>query len=439
VPRTRNPRVLFIDGDMWEPFGQLAAALALHGVASDHLTVPPRHLPGRYSHLLERRLFHHTEAAVLRSGTVSGAAWVNPDRVSELTTSDTVDVQARDDLGYQLLQEGDAEVPPLQHATALANPAAIYDKWHMTHFAQHHGVSTPHTWRPDDTDTSDSIRKILDNAVFGPGGASSGARGTAAGGVGAGAGGTATGGTAAGSAAARDPGPDDASVLVVKAPVGFGGQGVALAHGADQVAGHLRQLRAFPGGEPFLQEYVGTRMVNVGGVAADGEVLLSASYRPIPPIDDPLGPPAAIELIEHQHAISATHRLIEATGFHGIFTLDYVLNSHDEVLFIDFNPRVFGAWAPLQSLGVDILGAYLQLLGIGVGPIPTPTLSGQRARTLSPPPDSGPLRPWWNTSVATISRWQPWLGSKWARQARARMAAYAMRRTAQRALPHHDS
>lgn len=372
-------RVLFIDGDTWEPFGQMAAALRRHGITSDHLTVPARHWQSRYGQALESTLFDRTANAVSRGRSPWESPSVPAEVVRRWVAADTLDIQARDDLGYQLLNDG--YFPLLHHARSLHPPPNIYDKWSMTALASASTVYTPASWSAD--------------AV---------------------------------------PGHLDSAVTVVKSPVGFGGQGVRLAQGRVEREAAVADLRACGPGEPFVQEFVGRRMVNVGGVAEYGEVLVSAAYRPVPPGDDPLGPPSAVELVSHVQASEAAARLVAATGFHGIFTIDFMLNPHDRALFIDFNPRVFGAWSALQVLGVDILGAYLRTLGLGPGPSPSQAVPGRRASTLSPPPASGPMRAWWGANLRTVAQLQGSLGRAWAWQARARLAALGLRALPPRGL-----
>lgn len=373
-------RVLFIDGDTWEPFGQMAAALRRHGIASDHLTVPPRHWQSRYAQALESTLFARTSHVVRREPGERELASVSADEVATLLAADTLDIQARDDLGHQLL--GGDSFPLLHHARGLQPGARIYDKWFMTRMAAESGIRTPPSWTPDET-----------------------------------------------------PGCLDRAKTVVKSPVGFGGQGVVIADGRAEREAAIAAVRCAAGGEPFVQEYVGHRMVNVGGVAEHGEILVCAAYTPVPPANDPLGPPSAVELVDHRQASEATTRLIALTGFHGIFTIDFVLDPHDRALFIDFNPRVFGAWSALQVLGVDIRGAYLRTLGLGAGPAPSRATIGRRANTLNPPPASGSLADWATSSMRTVSALRGVLGSAWAWQARARIAALGAHHLVGRSRP----
>ena len=364
-------RVLFIDGDQWEPFGQFAAALGRHGILSDHLTVAPRHWQSRYSQHLEEALFDRTGYLVERIGQDGSGARVAPEHVARWSGPDTLDVQARDDLAHQIL-DGSGDPPAgLRHARALDPPSAIYDKRAMGELARAVGVPTPTTWE-------------------------------------------------------ADLGPKQLPA-VLKTPVGFGGQGVITVtqpHLWDSAANRLRRHMA---GEPFAQEFVGAQMVDVGGVAADGELLVAASYRPIPHPGNPLGPPMALELIDHAQARHCAAELVAATGFHGIFTIDFTLDSSGRALFVDFNPRVFGSWAALQHLGLDIIGGYLYAHGLGGEPARTSLVDGARAHTLGPPPESASLHGWFRRSWQTISAWQPWLGITWSRQARARLLAYAGR------------
>lgn len=389
----RHGRVLFIDGDMWEPFGQLAAALARHGIASDHLTVPPRHWQGRYAHVLERSLFHRTATPVRRAVADGGHAQIDLSDVARYVSPDTIDIQVRDDLGYSLLNQGATGLPGLDQRSQLQPGAAVYDKWVMTQVAAAAEVPVPRTW---------PVAEFVAHALT------------------------------SGDAASIDSTGTSSWTAMIKTRVGFGGQGVVRLTQPAQLPAITDTLRQLTGAEPFVQEFLGTEMINVGGVAVHGDVLLAASYRPLPPSDDPHGPPVAITLTAHPQAVESARRLVSAVGYHGMFTIDFVCDAAGRAHFIDFNPRVFGAWAALQSLGVDVLGAYLAMLGVGSRTQPMPLPVGQRATTLGPPPRMGDLRRWWAGTRATIDAWRPWLGRRWATQARARAAGLATRELTRR-------
>ena len=370
-------RVLFVDGDLWEPFGQLAAALRPFGIASDHITAKPRNWRGWVSQRLEQVLFERTANEVQRGLGDGGPARVDPHRVAAWITAETLDVQARDDLGALLLTDPLTVATPLCHTTALRQPAAIYDKWAITRLAQMCGVPVPLTWRTHD-----------DPPVNGP--------------------------------------------VILKSPVGFGGQGTVLVTDEQQWPSAVAKVHELGWGEPFAQQYVGTRTINVAGVAVRGYLLLAACYEQLPRPDDPFGPAVNIRLTTHEGALDAAARLVEATGFHGMFCIDFVRDESDRALFIDFNPRVFGSWGALQELGYDFVGAYLHTLGIGPGPRWRRTYGASQASTLGAPPAAGSLGRWLTTRWATIRQQQPYAGAGWARTTRARTLALAAQASAQR-------
>lgn len=373
-------RVLFVDGDLWEPFGQLAAALRQHGIVSDHITATPRHWRSRYSQGLEKMLFARTDNSVEREAQPGAPAWVSPEHVARWVTADTLDVQARDDLGHQLLSSPLMHCSPLRHARALARPEQIYDKWAMTTLARRIGVPTPPSWQ----------------VAAGP--------------------------------------PPAGTTVLLKSRVGFGGQGLEVIRDSREWFMAVDRARRI-GAEPFAQEFVGKRTLNVAGVAQGGQILVAASYETSPPANAPFAPATSIQLIRHDVAMKATGQLLEATGLTGMFCVDFVLKRSGEALFIDLNPRVFGSWAALQGLGFDLIGAYLRTLGIGPGPRWQRRSGASRAMTLVAPPRDGAIGPWLSQRWHTIARQQRWSGRRWALTAQARTVAYAAEATAQRLRP----
>lgn len=147
---------------------------------------------------------------------------------------------------------------------------------------------------------------------------------------------------------------------VLKGRVGSGGERVAMVDGAADVSDALAAWGLGPD-EAFLQARVGGVAWNVGGVARRGDVLVSGAYRAMPADDDPSGPPVQIQIGKRPAQLAAAAALVDALGYSGPFCADFLDDGTPYLL--DFNPRFFGSWAAMQSAGVDLLGAYLSLLG----------------------------------------------------------------------------
>ena len=146
----------------------------------------------------------------------------------------------------------------------------------------------------------------------------------------------------------------------LKGRVGSGGDRVRLVSSNQEVQQALRDWDT-SASQSFIQSKVGGDLWNVGGVAHEGEVLVAAAYWAFSAPDDPEGPPVDIQIEPKPDQIEATRRFVAALGYSGPFAIDFLDDGVAHLL--DFNPRFFGTWAAMQSAGVDLLGAYLSILG----------------------------------------------------------------------------
>ena len=112
----------------------------------------------------------------------------------------------------------------------------------------------------------------------------------------------------------------------------------------------------------------------------------------------------------------ATRRFISAIGYSGVFALNWVKGDDEVPRLIDFNPRIFGSWSMLQELGVDVLGAYLCLLGLDTAsPVPSTAVEGTGATQLRIPRPPGDRAAWRRESRRIIRARAPFLGRRWQR------------------------
>lgn len=317
------PRVVFLGTRYWEPFGELSSVLRQHGVATSLHMAPPAGV----REILAGRLVGTLFDEVVTSVRPGSPPWLRAPVLRSLPGDGTVDMLAQDDLGHALLTTAPRQLAPLRRTGGPWDPAIVYDKWRLTGLARRIGVEAPISWR--------------------------------------------------GRAVTGYP-------VMVKAPVGFGGLGVRIAHDRVGLATALAELDGPD--RPFLQEVAGEEMVNIGAVALHGELTVAACYRPVAPDGDPLGPAAAIEVVHNPAALDAAAALARSLGFTGMFNADFILDGGGNASFIDFNPRPFGSWTALQVLGSDLVGGYLQTIGIGDGPRPgTPAPGARSAASLLPP------------------------------------------------------
>lgn len=160
--------------------------------------------------------------------------------------------------------------------------------------------------------------------------------------------------------------------VIVKPATGYGGVGVSICHTPEELS---QAVLALGGKQAVMQQFLPGQQVNVGGVALQGRVLLSAPYEPLPSRSHPTGPPVALRTLDHPEAVDVAAAAILALEYTGPFCLDLVADAEGRMRIVDLNARVFGSWTGLQRAGLDLLGAYLHTLHLR----PMPTVQAVRA------------------------------------------------------------
>ena len=349
------PVVLFVETGRWQAFSDLAAALRSRGVRVVRVTVTPRRFVGRVAQWIERPLYSRVERLVVGGGSSAEAPRVNRDALAELLHSNVLDIHVQDDLLPSL--EGLAlDQVPGRGITPGTDPAVLLDKLVQASVAGEAGVASPRQWHEPLSD------------VF---------------------------------------------PVVVKGTVGFGGKQVRIVHDADELRWAWDEFSRTLDCPVFVQEYLPHR-VNSAGVARDGELLCTAVYFAIAPDDDPTGAPSRIVMTEDSATWEAPRRFISSIGYSGVFALNWVKGEDEVPRLIDFNPRIFGSWSLLQELGVDVLGAYLCLLGLDTAsPVPSTAVEGTGATQLRIPRPPGDRAAWRRESRRIIRARAPFLGRRW--------------------------
>ncbi len=182
-----------------------------------------------------------------------------------------------------------------------------------------------------------------------------------------------------------DEPPADRFPLVVKGRLGSGGQSVRVVRDQDELAAAVADLDRQGSSSLFFQEFSVGRLTVFGGVARAGRLLAGAAYRAEAATDDPLGPSAALEVVDSPGIDAGLAPLLTALGYTGFFCVDYIERADGSAALIDFNPRVFAGWLALQGAGVDLLTAYLSLFGLAAEPEPRAAPAGRRAVRADPP------------------------------------------------------
>ena len=371
-----TPVVVLLDRIPWQGFFDLAAALRERGVRVERVTAEPAHWRARVHQSLEARLFSAVSRYAV-SWDDAGEAIVpaRPDGMVALVRPDAVAVMAQEDLTALCLPVSSGPASPARLVREGVDPHVLVDKLAQTETARAVGVPVPSSWETCETSTYP---------------------------------------------------------VVVKPRKGFGGLGVRVVADEAELRAAWDAVEAL-GEQPYLQEYL-PAAVNTGGVALDGEVLVCVSYTPTPSPDKPTGPPRWVTVVDNPAAVASTAEFVGAIGYTGFFCLDWVMDDPAAPRLIDFNPRVFGSWALVQQLGVDLLGHYLHALGLGPRPGERPLPIGASAEQLVYPCPEGvsfaEIREWRSDSLRVVRERRPVLGARWSRVMRARIMLSTVNRMA---------
>ncbi len=339
-----TPRVVLVDLEHWDAFASFAPSLRRRGVEVVRIASPRGQRHAALARVVDRLVFG-------RPGPTVDAHTSTAAAVRRVIGVPTVDVLGPED-DIECLRESvtwsghpvAARVPDPCHVRLL------FDKLAMTRFADTIPVPTPRTW---------------------------------------------------------EKAPAGVLPLVVKGLSGAGGQAVRIARTARGVEAAVAELAPVVSRGLFYQELSEGVLTNVGGVADRGRIVVSCCYRAIPADDDPLGPPEVVELVECSAITDSLAPLLEALSYSGMFCIDYIVRPDGSAALIDFNPRIFGGWLALQTAGVDLLGAYLSLLGLAPTPPPaTPAIGVRRDVRLVPRSGARTWREWGARALHSVRQFQ---------------------------------
>jgi len=224
--------------------------------------------------------------------------------------------------------------------------------------------------------------------------------------------------------------------FVVKRKNGSAGGGVRVVNDQAELEAARRELDPEHDDALFYQEPFTAAVVNAGGVARDGRLIVSAVYLAKPAPDDPLGPPEVLEILDLPGLHDELAALLGALEYTGVFCVDYVMTDDGRWGMVDVNSRAFGGWLALQIAGLDIVGAYLSLFGMA----PEPGLAllepgrelDDRIRLRPGPGGVGVVGAEWRRSLRAIRAAAEVTGPRYAAMLAARSTAAAATAAARR-------
>jgi len=314
MPARRRARIVMLDLDSWDGLGEWGSSLRTAGLPV--IRVVRSHRRRAYA----RRWLDRWQFGAFPV-EVSGCPGDDP-HVRAALAPPTVDVQGPEaelrDLERHLPAQSRAR-DLLRRVPESVGQETLYDKWRMTRLALATGLHVPDSW---------------------------------------------------------DRAREDALPVVVKGRISAGGQDVEIVRTGEELAASLRRMGGRDNGGVFFQEVMTGPVLNAGGVAKDGRLLVHAVYEATPEPHDPFGPPVLLRVLERPDVAAELAALIAALGYTGVFCIDYVQDEHGRFGMVDFNPRVFGGWLQLQVAGIDIIGAYLHAIGLRPAPAFRPLPAG---------------------------------------------------------------
>jgi hypothetical protein len=363
--------IVVAESSMWQPGLDFGAAMRRRGhrvirLLADGPDSPARHRRARRN--LDPLVDLVVENAVNPDGSLI------PYAQDLLLREQPTDWQVSELTAKWLSSQGWGRLLNYQRVGALPEPHC-YDKLALTRFLEQHGVPVPQTW-----DSADDV-------------------------------------------------PVDAPFpLMLKGRTGAGGDSVYLCRDREEL---LRRVADWSHPvEHFVQRAWLGGLVDVAGVAKDGEIVQAGCYRNQLNPDRPLDPSHGIYPYEDPQLMAASEALVRALRLTGPFALDAVVDDQGNPLFIDVNYRIWAAWGAMQSAGLDVLGSYEYALGLADHPGPGNYATGGYTSMLRLPPlnvETPTERATWAArQFREIAHRTPQQGLRWARFYALRVGHYAM-------------
>lgn len=132
---------------------------------------------------------------------------------------------------------------------------------------------------------------------------------------------------------------------------------------------------------PIIQRYLPGTLVCTSSLAVDGKILGHMAFKAVRTYPRLGGTSAYREIVDCPRALQYDFALARSSRWTGFISSDYLLDPHsDEIYLIDCNPRMVPGLAMGYHAGVDLVGAYADLLqGRNLRPLYNPS-PGARGR-----------------------------------------------------------
>lgn len=213
-----------------------------------------------------------------------------------------------------------------------------------------------------------------------------------------------------------DPGSLEAGVrelglpVVVRTRESTAGNGVAIADDLPQVREAVARFESL-GRVPYLQQFAGGAPIISAGLFHEGRALRYYASEKLAIHPARTGPATIMKSLADQTLRDHTVRIFEALRWTGYGQLDWVRSADGRILFLEMNPRPWGAWGAAARAGVDLAGPFVELIS-GKSPAADITLRDGVVEYLFPQYlRAGATR----NGALTMLDWRGWRHMPWHR------------------------
>lgn len=141
-----------------------------------------------------------------------------------------------------------------------------------------------------------------------------------------------------------------------------------------------KALENLPGGEGLVQPYIPGALVGVSGVSWEGELVCALHQVSVRIWPVPMGDHSYAETVPLDAELEkGVSRLLQETGWSGLFQMEFIRTTCGEYYLIDLNPRIYGSIALAVAAGLNLPGIWVDLL-LGQRPEVGSYLVGARFR-----------------------------------------------------------
>ena len=165
--------------------------------------------------------------------------------------------------------------------------------------------------------------------------------------------------------------------LMVKKRISSGGAGVLVAHDRASLTAAISTLMSDPGaGSPappvFAERFLQGEIVQYAALIGSQGIEQEACLRAHKGEANQFAPSVSIATLDDPALRDAGRKAIGILGCVGLVNLEFIRDPGGRLWHIDLAMRAYGNIAALTNAGVDMIGAYLRLLGLEQA-IPAPS------------------------------------------------------------------